>query len=87
MNAKRKITYTFFTDSTDSRQVDTMATAKRIRMAALTEDEKMAKWARELGVSRQFVYQVVNGTRKNQRVRDFIEARLNTIFWPEPSEK
>jgi hypothetical protein len=82
MKAKRKVTYTFYTDGTDSNRIDTLAVARRIRMAALAAGETMAGWARELGVSRQFVYQVVNGTRKSQRVRDFIQARLKEIFWP-----
>ena len=86
MSAKRKVTLTFYTDSNDAGKIEQLATAKKIRMAALAADESMAGWARELGYSRQFIYQVVNGKRAHQQVRDFIEKRLNTVFWPQPAE-
>ena len=82
MNGKCKVTYTFYTDRNDPTRMDRLSTAKRIRMAAFAADQNMAAWARELGVSRQFVSQVVNGARKTQRVRDFIEGRIGETFWP-----
>ena len=82
MNQKRKVTYTFYTDSEDQTKIDQLATARKIRIAAIAAGETMAQWARELGVSRQFVYQAVSGAHKNHRVRDFIESRLNETFWP-----
>lgn len=86
MSTQRKVTLTIVTDSNDAAKIDQLATAKKIRMAALAADETMAGWARELGYSRQFIYQVVNGKRAHQKTRDFIEARLNAVFWPKPAE-
>lgn len=86
MNSKRKVTYTFYTDSNDASRLDNLATATKIRMAALAQGENMAVWARELEVSRQFIYQVVNGERQTKRVRDFIETRLGETFWPVNTE-
>lgn len=82
MSKKRKVTYTFYTDRNDANHIDRLSTDRKIRMAVLAADENMAEWARELNVSRQFVYQVVKGMRKNRRVRDFIEQRLGRRFWP-----
>ena len=87
MNEKFKVTYTFFTDRSDPTYMDQPSIALRVRMVALAADEKMAAWARELGVSRQFISQVVNGARKTQRVRDFIEGRLGETFWPKEEAK
>ncbi len=87
MGKKRKVTYTFYTDRSDAGHIDKLSTDRQIRMAVLVAGENMAEWARELKVSRQFVYQVVKGVRKNQRVRDFIEHRLGKTFWPEDQSK
>ncbi|BBO78605.1 hypothetical protein DSCW_60220 [Desulfosarcina widdelii] len=64
-------------------QLDNLPTSYRIRVMAMVADQNMALWARELGVSRQYIYQVVKGTRKNQRIRSHIEKRLGETFWPE----
>jgi DNA-binding phage protein len=87
MIEKRKVTFTFYTDSEDPTKIDQLATARKIRIAAISAGETMAQWARELGVSRQYVYQAVNGVNKNQRVRDFIESRLNETFWLKEASK
>jgi len=79
--AKRKVTYTFYTDDNDAGGIDKLTTARKIKVAAISAGESMAAWARELEVSRQFVFQVVKGVRNNQRVRDFIEERLGMTFW------
>ena len=87
MNAKRKVTYTFYTDAEDPAKIEQLATSRKIRVAALEAGQNMAQWARALGMSRQYIYQVVSGKRRNQRVRDFIETRLNTIFWPKTDDR
>lgn len=80
MGAKRKITYTFYTDNSNV-DVNQLVSSRKIRMVALAAGETMAEWARALGFSRQFVHQVVTGKRNNKRVRDFIENRLGMKFW------
>ncbi|BBO74370.1 hypothetical protein DSCW_17870 [Desulfosarcina widdelii] len=84
MSRKRKITYTLYVDDRDDeKSIGRKVTARRIRSIALRKGEKMSDWADELGVSRQYISQVVNGRRRPQEIRDFIERRLGQKFWPE----
>ena len=55
--------------------------ARRIRSVAYAQGEVMAEWANELGVSRQYISQVVNGRRQPDDIRKFIEDRLGERFW------
>jgi hypothetical protein len=84
MNRKRKITYTLYVDDRDDeKSIGRKVIARRIRSIALRKGEKMSDWADELGVSRQYISQVVNGRRRPQEIRDFIERRLGQSFWTE----
>ena len=84
MSRKRKITYTLYVDDRDDeKSIGRKVVARRIRSIALRKGEKMSDWADELGVSRQYISQVVNGRRRPQEIRDFIERRLGQTFWPE----
>ncbi|BBO74440.1 hypothetical protein DSCW_18570 [Desulfosarcina widdelii] len=88
MTRRRKITYTLYIDENDnSKTVGRKLTARRIRSIALAKGEKMSEWADELGVSRQYISQVVNGKRTPKKVRNFIEARLGQTFWSETTTK
>jgi hypothetical protein len=81
MNAKRKVTYTFYTDDNSAREVDRVVLGRKIRMASLAAGENMSDWARELDVTPQAIYRVVDGLSNSRRVREFIESRLNVSFW------
>ncbi|BBO73429.1 hypothetical protein DSCW_08460 [Desulfosarcina widdelii] len=84
MSRKRKITYTLYVDDRDDeKSIGRKVIARRIRSIALRKGEKMSDWADELGVSRQYISQVVNGRRRPQEIQDFIERRLGQKFWPE----
>jgi len=84
MSRKRKVTYTLYVDDRDDdKSIGRKVVARRIRSIALRKGEKMSDWADELGVSRQYISQVVNGRRRPQEIRDFIERRLGQQFWPE----
>jgi predicted DNA-binding protein YlxM (UPF0122 family) len=87
MSKNRKVVYTFYTDRNDANHINKLSTDRNIRIAVLAADENMAQWARELKVSRQFVYQVIKGVRKTRRIRDFIESRLGTTFWPKDESR
>ncbi len=86
MNGNKKVTFTFYTARKDAADIQGLVLARRIRMAVIATGENMSAWARELKVSRQYVYQVVSGKRKNKRVRDFIEERLGKKFWNENAD-
>jgi hypothetical protein len=84
MSRKRKITYTLYVDDRDDeKSIGRKVIARRIRSIALRKGEKMSDWADELGVSRQYISQVVNGRRRPQEIREFIERRLGQSFWLE----
>lgn len=79
---KKKITLEMYVDENESpKSTLKKMIAHRIKVLARMKSEVMAKWGRELGVQRQFIYQVVEGKRKNPRVRRFIEKRLGQKFW------
>jgi len=84
--SKHKVTYTFYTDGTEVGVIEQLAIERKIKIAAIAAGESMAAWARELDVSRQFVYQVATGIRNNRRVRDFIEERLGMRFWEKTNQ-
>lgn len=82
MNKKKKITYTIEVAHNETpKSVAKKLIGKRIKMSAMMKGEIMARWARELGVSRQKVNNVVHGYTKHKYIRDFIQKRLNEIFW------
>lgn len=84
MRRKRKVTYTLYIDDRDDeKSIGRKLTARRIRSIALRKGERMADWAVDLGVSRQYISQVVTGKRRPQEIRDYIEKRLGQTFWPE----
>jgi transcriptional regulator with XRE-family HTH domain len=53
------------------------ATKKMIKVRSAELGISLAVLARELGVSRQFVYQVCTGRRTTARVRHYLCRRLN----------
>ena len=81
---KSKVTYTLYVSELEtSDAISQKLSAKRIKILAMMMDENLAEWARQLGVSRQAVYQVVEGQRRNPRIRKFIEQRLSMKIWVE----
>lgn len=84
MSRKRKVTYTLYVDEgDDEKSIGRKLIARRIRSVAIRKGEKMSDWADALGVSRQYISQVVTGKRRSKDIRDFIEKRLGQTFWPE----
>ena len=91
MEAKRKVsftvetkgkeTFTFLTDKNDPGEIKKIVIARRILRDAVTSNEKMAHWAKDLNVSRQYVCQVVHGSRRGEKVREYIEKRMNRKYW------
>ena len=81
---KSKVTYTLYVSELEtSDAISQKLSAKRIKILAMMMDENLAEWARQLGVSRQAVYQVVEGQRRNPRIRKIIEQRLGVKIWVE----
>lgn len=88
MKRKRKITYTLFVDDRDDNgSIERKLTARLIRSIAVRKGENMADWARELGVTRQYISQVVSGRRRPAEIRAFIERRLGQTFWQKTQRK
>ena len=60
---------------------------KKIKLRSVQRGIPLAKLAKELGVSRQFVYQVCAGRRMTGRVRAYICHRLGLhpaqLGWPD----
>jgi hypothetical protein len=87
MRRKRKVTYTIYVDERDDAQsIGRKLTARRIRAISIRKGERMSDWADDLGVTRQYISQVVNGKRRAQDIRGYIEKRLGQTFWPERKE-
>jgi len=81
---KSKVTYTLHVNESETPdRILQKLSAKRIKILAMMMDENMAEWARQLGVSRQAIYQVVEGQRRNPRIRKIIEQRLGVKIWVE----
>ena len=81
---KSKVTYTLYVSELEtSDAISQKLSAKRIKILAMMMDENLAEWARQLGVSRQAVYQVVEGQRRNPRILKIIEQRLGVKIWVE----
>ena len=81
---KFKVTYTLEVNESETPDgISQKLLAKRIKVLAIIMDENMAEWARQLGISRQAIYQVVEGQRRNPRIRKFIEQRLSMKIWVE----
>ncbi|MBW2090937.1 MAG: hypothetical protein JRI34_02285 [Deltaproteobacteria bacterium] len=79
---KSKVTYTLYVeDSETPDEIQRKLLARRIKVLAMMQGENMAGWARELGVSRQAIYHVVEGRRETQRIRRYIEERIGQEFW------
>ena len=81
---KSKVTYTLDVNESETPDgIEQKLSAKRIKVLAIMMDENMAEWGRQLGISRQAVYQVVEGQRRNPRIRKIIEKRLGVKIWVE----
>ena len=81
---KSKVTYTLHVSESETPDgIEQKLSAKRIKVLAMMMDENMSEWARLLGISRQAVYQVVEGQRRNPGIREFIEQRLGVRIWVE----
>lgn len=78
---KKKVTYTFYVDSADASDVEPLALSRKIHMARIAKGQKCTQWAKDLGVTPSFIYQIVNGVRKTQYIRDYIEQKLETPIW------
>lgn len=76
------VTYTLYLNGDESPdEIKALLIARRIKTLVARKNENMSDWARDLGVSRQFIYQVVRGRKKTAHVRAYIEERLGRTFW------
>ena len=71
----------FSNNKKEDKDIQKGLLARQIKVMALMQGEVMAHWAKELGVTRQAVYHVVEGRRKTSRIRNFIEKRLGQKIW------
>ncbi|MCW7755021.1 helix-turn-helix domain-containing protein [Desulfobotulus sp. H1] len=55
--------------------------AREIRGMIGVLGENVAQWAREWGVSRSSIWNVIDGRYKSARLRELIENRLKRTFW------
>lgn len=55
--------------------------AIKIKTAMLQRGHTAAMYARELGVVRHYITNVINGVQKTPRIRKYIEKRLGMKFW------
>lgn len=78
---KKKVTYTFYVDSTDSADVEQLSIPRKIHIARIAKGQTCTQWANELGVSPSFIHQIITGVRKTQYIRDYIEQKLETPIW------
>lgn len=79
---KKKITYTLYVDERETPEnIKANLISRRIKTIAVMQGETMVQWARELGVTRQAIYHVIEGRSKSSRIRVYIEKRLGQEFW------
>jgi len=82
MDDKKAVTYTLFVNADDSEEmIRRKLLARRIKHLAFLQNEVMAAWAREIGVSRSAIAQVVSGKRATPRIRRLIEQKLGQQVW------